>query len=282
MSPHARSAGAQLPAVDDRLVEPETRYEIHDGELVYVSPADRPHASRHFQLCALIEAHTGPDFEAACDLLTRTSVSDDVAPDVSVYPDDSDAEAGGRQIEQLAFEVVSTQSLGDAGDKAAKLVARGVRRVFAIDVQRSRVLEWSTALGIWRVLDAAGHIDDRALAVPLPIDSMIHNAKADDAVARALLAKGNPVLAHDRAEVRAEGRIEGKAEGRIEGKAEGRIEGKAEGKADALIMVLIARGVVLDGANRTRILGEHDSRQLDRWIARAATCATIDELFSTA
>jgi hypothetical protein len=108
----------------------------------------------------------------------------------------------------------------------------------------------------------------------LPIDSMIHNAKADDAVARALLAKGNPVLAHDRAEVRAEGRIEGKAEGRI--------EGKAEGKAEALIMVLIARGVVLDSASRTRILGEHDSRQLDRWIARAATCATIDELFSTA
>jgi hypothetical protein len=60
----------EIPDVNDRLVAPETRYEIHDGKLVYVSPADPPHAERHFQLCAVIEAHTGPGFEAACDLLT--------------------------------------------------------------------------------------------------------------------------------------------------------------------------------------------------------------------
>jgi hypothetical protein len=91
--------------------------------------------------------------------------------------------------------------------------------------------------------------------VPLPIDSMIRNAKADDAVARALVAKGNPVLAHDRA------------------------EGKVEGKAEALNMVLIARGVMFDSASRTRILGENDSQQLDRWILRAVTCTAICELF---
>jgi Uma2 family endonuclease len=258
MSSDPRSAAAELPAVDAHLVEPETRYEIHDGELVYVSPADPPHASRHFQLCALIEAHTGPAFEAACDLLSRTSKVDNVAPDVSVYLDAPNPETGGRQVEQLAFEVVSTQSLGDAGDKAAKLISRGVRRVFAIDVPRSRVLEWSAATGEWRALDATGHIEDPALAVRVPVDSMIRDAKADDAVARALLAKGNPVLAHNRA------------------------EGRVEGKAEALIMVLVARGVVLDRASRARILGETDSQQLDRWILRAVTCTTVGELFSDA
>jgi hypothetical protein len=39
-------------------------------------------------------------------------------------------------------------------------------------------------LGTWRELDPAGHIEDPALEVPLPIEAMVHAAKADDAVAR--------------------------------------------------------------------------------------------------
>ena len=166
MSSDASFARSALPDIDDRLVEPETRYEMVDGELVYVSPADRPHGRRHLQLCALIEAHTGLEVEAACDQLTRTSESNDVAPDVSVYPDAPDSETGGRQLEELAFEVVSTQSLSKAATNAAKLVGRGVRRVFAIDIARSRALEWSAALDAWSELDAAGHIEDPALAAP--------------------------------------------------------------------------------------------------------------------
>jgi hypothetical protein len=50
---------------------------------------------------------------------------------------------------------------------------------------------------------------DPALEVPLPIDAIIHAAKADDAVQRALIAKGNPVLeahvARHREEAKAEG-----------------------------------------------------------------------------
>ncbi|HEX2689269.1 MAG TPA: Uma2 family endonuclease, partial [Kofleriaceae bacterium] len=260
MSSVALHAGSGLPDVDDRLVEPETRHEMYDGELVEVSPADRPHASRHVQLAALMEAHTGRDFDVAADLLTRTSPVDDVAPDVSVYPDASDPTTDHRQLEQLAFEIVSTQSLSNAGIKAAKLTARGVRRVFAIDVERSHALEWSAALGTWRELDPAGHIEDPALAVPLPIDAIIHAAKADDAVQRALIAKGNPVL-----------------EAHV---ARHREEAKAEGKAEALLAVLAARGIAVGAAERVRILGERDPQQLDRWLAGAVTCAVAAELFT--
>ena len=249
-------ADAELPDINDRLVEPETPYEIWDGEVVYVSPADPPHAERHRQLCALIEAHTGPEFESAADLLTRTSRIDDIAPDVSVYPAAPNPATGGRQLEHLAFEIVSTQSLRRAGRKAAKLTGRGVRRVFAIELERSRALEWSTEAGAWRELDPAGHIADPALAVPLPIAAVIHNAKADDAVARALLAKGNPVLVQSRA------------------------ESKAEGRAEALIVLLAARGIAVDSATRARILAERDPQRLDRWIARAASCAQVAELFA--
>jgi hypothetical protein len=39
MSSVASRAGSELPDIDDRLVEPETRQEMYDGELVDVSPA---------------------------------------------------------------------------------------------------------------------------------------------------------------------------------------------------------------------------------------------------
>jgi len=253
----ASRADSELPAIDDRLAPPETRFEVHDGELVYVSPADPPHGEHHVQLAALLEAHTGSDFQVAADLLTRTSKVDDIAPDVSVYPGAPDARTGGRQLEQLAFEIASTQSLAAAANKAAKLAGRGVRRVFAVDVARARVLEWSTERALWLQLDAAGHIEDPALEVPLPIAAIVHAAKADDAVARALIARRNPVIEAVRTEDRAEGMITAKIE--------------------ALIAVLAARGIEV-GAARDRIAREHDPGQLDRWIARAATASTLADV----
>jgi Uma2 family endonuclease len=312
MSPVVSPDAPELPDIDDRLVEPETRYEMYDGELVYVSPAAPPHGERHLQLAALIEAHTGSRFEAAADLLTRTSEIDDVAPDVSVYPEAPDFGTGGRQLEQLAFEIVSKQSLGNAGRKAAKLARRGVRRVFAVDVERGRALEWSAELGAWRELDATSRIEDPALEVPLPVHDIIHAAKADDAVQRALIAKGNPVLkahvdrnredadaqghARGKAEGIHEGVVRGKAEGIhegvvrgraesvhegfVRGKTEGIHEGVVRGKAEAVLTVLAVRGIAVGDAARVRIAGELDPGQLDRWLARAATCTDVAELFT--
>jgi len=271
----------ELLDIDDRLVEPETPYEMLDGELVYVSPADPPHGKLHLQLAALIEAHTGFAFEAAADLLTRTSKGDDVAPDVSVYPDAPHPETGDRQLEQLTFEIVSTESLSHAARKAAKLTRRGVRRVFAIDIERSRVLEWSTPRRGWRELDASGHIEDPALEVPLPIEAMIHAAKADDAVARALLARHNPVLEARLAERHDQGVREGLARGVEEGLARG-VAHAARALADAVLAVLAARGIAMSEAERARIVDERDLARLQRWLIGAATCAEAHELWAMA
>jgi Uma2 family endonuclease len=252
-------AEAELPDIDDRLVAPDTPYEILDGELVYVSPADEPHGTLHVQLAALVEAHTGLEFEVACDMLTRTSKTDDIAPDISVFPAARHPETGRRQLEHLAFEIVSTRSISDAGRKAAKLIARGVRRVFEIDVERSRMLEWSASRDRWSELTAPC-IEDPALDVPLPIDVLVTTVKADDAVARALLAKHNPVLVAHR--------------------AEGFAEGQLAGKRESVLALLGARGIALDGAAQARILAERDPARLQRWIARAAICATAAELFA--
>jgi Uma2 family endonuclease len=289
-------AEPDLPGIDDRLVEPGTRFEMLDGELVYVPPADGPHARRHAQVCVLLEARLKPGYEVMLDLLTRTSKVDDIAPDISVRITGVDPSTGQSQLPEIAFEIVSTQSLEHAGRKANKLLGRGTRRVFAVDVEQSRALEWTAAGSEWALLAPSGCIEDPVLAVSLPIGGLIHAIKTDDDMVSTALAKRHPMLeekaARDRAEGevkgRAEGEVKGRAEGEAKGRAEGRAEGLAEGKAkgraearaEAVIAVLTAHGVSLDLASRERILAESNQARLDRWIVRAASCATVDELFA--
>ncbi|MGH8930558.1 MAG: hypothetical protein ACRDZO_08000 [Egibacteraceae bacterium] len=61
---------------------------------------------------------------------------------------------------------------------------------------------------------------------------------------------------------------------------QGRTEGKAEGKAEALLAVLDARGIDVPAEARDRITGCTGLRQLDAWIRRAATAATVEDLFA--
>jgi predicted transposase YdaD len=98
---------------------------------------------------------------------------------------------------------------------------------------------------------------------------MVHAAKADDAVARALVARRNPVIEAVRAEDRAVAKVEGKIEGKLEGKLEGKIE--------ALLAILAARDIDAEVA-RDRIVGEREPQRLDRWLARAATASTLSEV----
>jgi Uma2 family endonuclease len=245
-----------------RLVAPESRYEIDDGRVVYVSPSDEPHGSRHSKVSALLEACVAADWDVASDMLTRTSELGDIAPDASVFPRERDLETGGRQLEELAFEVASTESLSDAGRKAHKLATRGVRRIFAIDVARARAFEWSRDLGTWQILADDGIIEDRCLAAPLAVAALVRAAKADDAMAAALLAKKNAVL---------QAALDESRQG-------GRLEGKAEGIAQSIVAVLDARGIALSDPARTRILHTRDLELLNAWLMRAATCESADEL----
>lgn len=262
---------SELPEVDERLVAPETRHEIEDGRLVYVPPADEPHGSSHFSLAALVHAHRGEGYGGAVDMLTRTSKVDDIAPDISVYPLARDPRTGGRQLEELAFEIASSESLGHAGAKAAKLVSRGVRRVFAIDVERDRALEWSKELGRWSILDRRAQIEDPALAVPLPVASLLDAARSDDSVARALRARRHPEFVAER--------TAGHAEGHAEGLAQGRAEGTLS-LARALLTVLAGRGLAPTEDEHRRIFAEQDLGRLERWLAAAHICTDVAALLS--
>ena len=241
---------------------PETRYEAIEGKIAYVCPSDEPHGTYHSRIAALLEAYVGAAYSVAVDMLTRTSAKNDMAPDASVFPAARDSQTGGRQLEELAFEVVSTETLSHAAKKARALADRGVRRVFAIDVERKRVLEWSRRTVTWEILASDGAIDDPTLALPLPFHALADAVKADDAVARALLAKKNPVI--EQALRAATG----------EGKREGRIEGKRE----ALSQILAARGLRITKKADKQLRSERDEAVLDRWLGRAASCPSVESL----
>ncbi|WP_437337800.1 hypothetical protein [Sorangium sp. So ce394] len=68
--------------------------------------------------------------------------------------------------------------------------------------------------------------------------------------------------------------------GRAAGKAEGRIEGKIEGMQEALLAVLDARGLSLTAEERAHVKACTVPAELDRWIARAATAASVSEVFA--
>lgn len=242
---------ARMPAVDDRLVVEDQGYELVGGQVVAVSPAKEPHATRHVKLVALLEAHVANGYRVAVDMLTRASANEDFAPDASVYPAAREPRTGGRQLERLAFEIVASESLAHAGRKAASLIRRGVVMVVAIDVERARVLRWSEATGAWELLANDGVIADVSLVLPLAVSDLVSVAAADDAVARALLAKGNRVL------------------------EQALVARHADGAAQTVLGVLEARGLVPTPAERGRILAVRDATIFARWIAVVATCTSV-------
>jgi predicted transposase/invertase (TIGR01784 family) len=68
------------------------------------------------------------------------------------------------------------------------------------------------------------------------------------------------------------------AEGKAEGKTEGKTEGETSGRIAALLAVLMARGLSVSAEARARIEACKDVITLDRWIARAVTAASIEDV----
>jgi hypothetical protein len=71
------------------------------------------------------------------------------------------------------------------------------------------------------------------------------------------------------------------AEGRAEGRTEGRTEGRAEGEALSILRVLTARGFEVSAKVREQVLSCTDASQLETWTDRAATAASVEEVFGS-
>lgn len=179
------------PKLDEHLVEGETREEMLRGERIYASPAREPHAERHFELDYVIRAHVQEGYIGASDMLTRAGPGSEFATDAAVRKRGIDPGSGTRYLEELAFEVVATQSLREMIMRAEDLSTRGVRRLLAIFVARNEVCEWSVAEHRFVTLSMDDNLVDPTLARPIPIRALLDAALADDAVVDALDSKDN-------------------------------------------------------------------------------------------
>jgi hypothetical protein len=67
---------------------------------------------------------------------------------------------------------------------------------------------------------------------------------------------------------------------RAEGRAEGRVEGQAVERAEAVLRVLRVRGLAVSDEQRQRALGCTDLEVLARWLDRAVTAASAEDVFA--
>jgi hypothetical protein len=247
------------PYVDDRLVEPETRQEIVRGRLIHAVPANPEHGDEHAELDYLARGYLAPGHTASTDLLTHAGPESDFATDTCIRRSGIDPRTGSRYLEELAFEVVNTQSLAHMRERAQELSHKGVRRVFAVFVKTREVAEWSPSRASFVPLDLDGTIEDRTLVRPLPVRALFDTAVADDSIVDALMAKANPRLAE-----------------RI---AEGRAEGRAEGVAKVLLELLGQRFGPISEATRAHV-ETATIEQLDTWTDRILAAPTIDDVLA--
>jgi hypothetical protein len=245
-----------LPLVDDHLVEPEvTRDEIINGRRVVAMPAEAPHGDKQVDLDTLLRIHVAPGFVASADLITRFGVESDFASDTCVRREGFDPATGRRYLEEIAFEVVSTQTEQKVLEKAEVMHRSGVRRIFGLWVKgRRRVCEWSAVSGSWHLLDEGSQIEDSCLATPLPVKALLDAALVRRAVVQALESQGEPAIQELKAAA------------------------EARGVARSILNILEARGIAVSSVQREEILGCTDLERLDRWLLRAGVATSADEV----
>ncbi len=254
-------AEREWPPLEDHLDPPEiTRYERLDHERIEASPANPEHGDPHFRLDQLLGAHLADGYVGSVDLKTRVAKGSDFASDTCIRKDGDDPRTGERYLEELVFEVVSKRSLEDTDRRARAFAARGVRRQIAIFVRQGEVREWSAHGSGWKRLDPRRSLRDPCLAHPLPVSALLDSAEAEIATARALEAKGNSAI--------------------VDMKETSALAGEARGRATALLTILSARGFAVSGPAREQILATADLESLDRWLYKAATAASLDEVLA--
>ncbi|MFO0604708.1 MAG: Uma2 family endonuclease [Polyangiales bacterium] len=245
---YAPGRGQRLPAVDERLVAPESHAEIVDGVVHRTMGSNQPHGTRHFEATHVFAGALAEGYEGAVDMLTRADEDTDAAPDISVFPSGVDPETGGRRLEEIAFEVLDTERMSHATRKVEKLAARGVRRLFAIRVAERRVYEWDRAHGDWTELNPDATLTDPCFRVPVPVRAFVDRVLADDTVAAALLAVKNRVLEKALTERQRAGAVRARRE--------------------VLVTLLEARSP-LTRSQRARVADCDDEATLAAWFKRA-------------
>ncbi|NJK31759.1 MAG: hypothetical protein HC927_04680 [Deltaproteobacteria bacterium] len=281
MPGHDSARDLRFPGVDEHLVTPETtRDEVVRGRRMVAFPAHRPHATRQSRVDFLIAGNVVAGYESAVEMLTRVGEGSDFAADVAVLRKGIDPSTGNRYLEELAFEVVSEQSMRDITVRAEDLSNRGVRRVIAIFLKRGEVREWDREANDWRILPLDDEFSDPVLVRAFPVRALLDSELGAYAVAKALEATSNEAIVEMKAAERVQGHAEGHAEGLEQGRAEGLEQGHAQGITRSLLLLLDLRGLRPTDPQRETITSCTDADRLLRWLAATNQVESVAELLA--
>ncbi len=268
---HAPTDSTKLPDLDDRLATPGAWEEVRDGVVFKLAPADYPHAKAHSRVAAVVDAVVRKEYETAIDMLTRTSLVSDFAPDVSIFPRARDAQQH-RQMTEVAIEIADSQTRNDARWKAEKLIERGCRRVFLLDVDKSVLCEYDHTTDNWRELPPDALIEDRAFATPILASNLLDKIMNDALILNALRAKNSAALA----EILLNEAQRGEARGEARGQAHGKVLGTLEQARRSLYRVLNKRFNITE---EPRIEACTDVSVLEQWLDQAISAAKLEDVF---
>lgn len=166
-----------------------------------------------------------------------------------------------RGVPSLALEYADTgQDEDDLQRKIGELLAEGTRLIWVVRLVGPRRVEIHERERPMRIATVGEElIAPGILANPVPVLALFDRQEARRVDLRNLLQR----FGYQSIEAL---------------RAEGKAEGLAEGKRGALLAMLAARGIPLPDALRDRIVACRSLAQFDDWIARAAVCASADEL----
>ncbi len=262
-------------APDDRLARPESGEEYIDGQCLQAMAGDADHADPQCDLAYVVRACVATGYVASTELLTRTDQGSDFATDVCVRKRGKDPETGGRYVEEISFEVAHTQTREDLERvRVPKLLAAGVRRIFAVLVPEGDVLEWShtpaapARPGEWQGWTPDQSIRDRVFKKALHVAAILDAAAMEKLVSQAQLVKREPHLM----------KVLDKRE--AEGRAEGRTEGRAAGYAEAILLAFESHNITLDAENRQAILDCQNTALLRRWLTKALVATSASDILA--
>ncbi|MEE8525423.1 MAG: Uma2 family endonuclease [Thermoanaerobaculia bacterium] len=263
---HREQAG---PFFADQIGE-EDYYELSNGHPIECSPAGRDHSAPNVSGAEVLD--TDPDVEwSGIDAGFSPEPKTLRAPDVAVGKPAGEGPGWIPGAPPLAVEYASVgQDEDQLQDKIRDLLAGGTRFVWVVRLVGLRRVEVYEPDQPVRTLTAEEEL--RAPGVlrnPVPVKALYDRQAAHQVTLRNLLQRqGYENLEAVR------------TEGRVEGRTEGRTEGERHGVARSILTFLEARGLH-PGANvEERILGCTELEVLRRWLVRAATIATSEDLFA--
>lgn len=232
------------------------RYELSHGHPIYCAPSSREHAGRSLTGAAVLE--TDPDVEwAGIDAGFSPEPGTLRAPDVAI------AAAGQEQgwipgVPPLAVEYAGPgQDEEELQLKIAELLQNGTQQVWVVRlvgprrVEVHRLDQPPRRLGPGEALRAPG-----LLRNAVPVEALYDREAGHRAVLRNLLQR------------------EGYED--IEAIRE---TGREEGLAEAILALLVGRGLAVEEAIRARILACRDRDQLKTWLLAAARLDDPSRLF---